>query len=298
MKQLKSAFVSLQSVLVWLWRLLALAAWDRERTRREQLSVVAVGHLGIFVVGLLVVSVFQLSSGIPVVFLVGELFILVISTPFVVSLPGLQDYFRLPEGLPGERPDSDDESATRKTAKKEEWAGRVLIWASIVQFAALAALLWETGGPLESPFAEMTLMIAVFTPFIANKPKTIGFVVVAVIVYYAILIWLYSKAHPNPVTVEEFEAILPVDDPSVWAYFLVNVLILLGATALTIFESFVHSLERRGGSDGGDHGKSWGDGKDGGGNGGLGGGTGADGHQPKRAADDEGGDPISVVEPD
>lgn len=285
MKQLKSAFVSLKSAFAWLWRLLELAAWDRERTRREQLSVVAVGHLGIFLVGLVVVSAFQLSSGVPVVFLVGELFILLISTPFVVSLPGLKDYFRLPEGLPGERPDSDDESAAGETAKKEEWAGRVLIWASIVQFAALASLLWETGGPLESPFAEMTLMIAVFTPFIANKPRTIAFVVGAVIVYYAILIWLYADAHPKPVTVEEFEAALPVDDPSVWAYFLVNVLILLGATALTIFESLVHSLERQGGGYGGDHG-------------GLGGVGGADGHKPERAADDEGGDPVSVTEAD
>jgi hypothetical protein len=235
----------MKSALASLSDLLALTARDREFTRREQLSVVMAGHLGIFAGAFLIEWAFQLSSGLPVGFVIGEIAILIAATPFVVRLPWLQDFFRLPEGSPEEPEDPSDKSTRRDTVKKEKRAGAVLIGASVVQFAALASLLWGTGGPLESPFAEMTLMIAVFTPFIANRPKTVGFVVAASIVYYAVLILLYTNAYPKPDTVEEFRKTLTVDDPSVWAYFWVNVMILMGATAFTIFESLVRGGARR-----------------------------------------------------
>lgn len=236
---MKFAFASLS-------RLLARAARDRQFTRREQLSIVMASHIGILGGALLIEWIFQLSSGIPIGFIIGEGLIIAAAMPFAVKLPWLADLWRLAAGPPALTHDSGDEAAQRDAAKKESvenLAGGVLIGASIVQFAALAMLLWGTGGPIESPFAEMTLMIAVFTPFIANQPKTIGSVVAASVIYYAIFILIYTNSHPKPDTIPEFKEALATPGPSVWAYFSVNVMILLGAIAFTIFESLVRSGE-------------------------------------------------------
>ena len=107
-----------------------------------------------------------------------------------------------------------------------------LIGAFFVQFAALVFLLWETGGPIDSPFAELTLAIAVFTPFLANDPKTVLFVVLVTIVYYAVLTLVFSETHDGSSV-----------STSPWAYFAVNVTILLGAIIFTMIESVARRVQ-------------------------------------------------------
>lgn len=205
-------------------------------------------HLGILVSVVAITVLCDLGSGLPIGFMIGEGVILAAAVPFAmeIKVPWLEDLFRFAAGPPPESHPSGDE-AVKEAAKKEtvEYiAGGVLIGASAVQFVALALLLWGTGGPIESPFAEMTLMIAVFTPFIANNPKTIGIVVMASVLYYAFLIVVYTGGHPKPHTVKEFKEALPIETPSDWAYFSVNVLILLGAIAFTVFEALIRYREK------------------------------------------------------
>lgn len=229
----------------FLSRLLERVGRDRPFTRREQLSLVMASHMGILMGALLIEFIFQLSSGLPIGFVLCEALIIVMAAPFVISFPGFEDLFRFAAGPPPQLHGSDDEAAQREARKKqkvENLAGGVLILASIVQFAALTLLLWGTGGPIESPFAEMTLIIAVFTPFIANNPKTIGVVVAASIVYYATFIFLYAHTHPQPTTLAEMEKALAAD-PSVWAYFVVNIMILVGGILFTILESMLRNAE-------------------------------------------------------
>jgi hypothetical protein len=244
------AQVSMRSVFAHLSSLLARASRDRQLTRKEQLSVVLVGHIGILVGALVIEWKFNLGSQLPQEFIVCELAIIGVCIFLTGRLPWLKSYIEPATGRasnPSEGAVPEESVVSREKApdtKVEKLAGVVLIGVSIGQFAALASLLWATGGPIESPFAEMTLAIAVFTPFLANEAKTVGFVVVASIVYYAVLILLYSNSHPAPETPQEFRVAFEAHDPSLWAYFCVNILILLGATAFTIFESVVRSWER------------------------------------------------------
>ncbi len=231
-------------------RLIGRLGRDRPFTRREQLSLVFVSHLGILVGALLIVWKFDLSSGQPVAFLIGETAIILLAAPFTftISVPGLKNLGRLASGGPPTlQAHPTDEKAAKEAAQKEgveSLAGFVLIVASVIQFAALASLLWVTGGPIGSPFAEMTLIIAVSTPFIANKPKTIMIVVAASVIYYALLILIYTDMHPRPETIRELKGALETD-PSAWAYFAVNVMILLGGITFTILESLLRSAETR-----------------------------------------------------
>jgi hypothetical protein len=250
----------------WFSRLLERIRRERRFTRREQLSLVGASHVGILFGTWVIVSTVEVSPGLPRGFVFGELAILAMTAPFAlrIRLPVLEDLFRFASGsLPPEAADLDHEARRVESAKKERvenFAGFILILASIVQFAALALLLWGTGGPIESPFAEMALIIAVFTPYIANNPATIGVVVLASIGYYAFLILLYTSDHsPEAIHVfkqvlesgaldganplGKFEEALETSIPSEWAYFLVNVMILVGGIMFTVFESSLRKAE-------------------------------------------------------
>lgn len=234
--------------------LLARASRERQLTRREQLGVVFVSHIGIFAGAFFICLGFDLGP-LPGLFILGEIIILV-SCGFLLSMPELKGYAHPPAALsessshsdlaadPSDREEEDtsDSHGEAPVTKEEKAAAAILIGASIVQFGALAVLLWRTGGPIESPFAEMTLAIAVFTPFLANKSKTVAGVVVASVAYYALLILFYINSHPGPDTTAELKESL-ASRPSVWAYFWVNVMILIGATAFTIVESLARSWE-------------------------------------------------------
>ncbi len=225
--------------------LLARAARERRQlTRGEQLSVVMVFHLGILLVALAIILIFKAAAYIPWWFFICEGVIIIGCVILTVRVPAFQEFIRAALGPPGARKEDEkrksDETAQEASGvkKAEEIAGAVLITAFIVQFAALTFLLWATGGPIQSPFAEMTLAIAVFTPFLANDPKTVVFVVVASIVYYAGLIFVFSQTHNGSSS-----------NPSVWAYFAVNVMILLGAIAFTMYESLARSWQNGLGDD-------------------------------------------------
>ncbi|HVD39789.1 MAG TPA: hypothetical protein VNC16_02145 [Solirubrobacterales bacterium] len=217
--------------------LLARAARDRQLTRGEQISVVMVGHLGVLAGVALIRWAFDVGEGLPGGFLVGEGIIIVACGILTIRVPEFQSYL----GRAGsrQRKAAAEKSSPQRKESAEKIAGFVLIAAFIVQFAALTALLWETGGPIESPFAELTLAIAVFTPFLANNSNTVLSVVAASIIYYALVILVYGNTHPEPKT------ILQVPDTSDWAYFWVNVMILLGAITFTIFESLARSWQAK-----------------------------------------------------
>lgn len=225
---------------------------DRPFTRLEQLSLVGASHAGILLGTFAIVEAFDIGSGLPLGFLLGEIAVLLLAAPFVTDFPFLGKLFRLAAGPPSEKAGE---------ASNEEWreraAGYALILASIAQFVALAFLLWGTGGPIESPFAEMTLIIAVFTPYIANNPRTIGFVVLVSVTFYAVLILLYTSTYAiesfeqvlaagafrGPDPVGEFKEALASFSPSEWSYFFVNVMILVGGIMFAVFESMLRKAE-------------------------------------------------------
>lgn len=222
---------------------LAKAARDRRLTRREQLSVVRVGHFGVLGAALLVVWRFETGSGVPIVFIVGEAAIIIICGLLTTENPSLRRFWA--RALGWDSKDGEAEAADdggEESTPEEKIAGVVLFLAFIVQFAALGSLLWETGGPLKSPFAGMTLAIAIFTPFIANEAKTVLSVVALSILYYAGLIYFYADSHPAPSSPQQLQAAIEAAPPD-WAYFVVNVLVLLGAIIFTIYESLVRGWE-------------------------------------------------------
>jgi hypothetical protein len=225
--------------------LLARARRDHEFTRGEQLSVVMVAHIGILSGAFVISWAFDVGSGLPRPFVIGEFLIIAICGFITVRIPEFQSFLKA-AGPPMQHANAvdgtgPDENTT--ATQVEKWAGVALIGAFIVQFAALASLLWATGGPIGSPFAEMTLAIAVFTPFLANRSETVGSVVAASIIYYAVFILLYSNNHPQPRTQIEYVKIYASTHPSVWAYFWVNVMILLGSITFWIYDSLARSWQ-------------------------------------------------------
>jgi hypothetical protein len=76
-----------------------------------------------------------------------------------------------------------------------EWLRAVaLLLAYVLQFIALVSLLKRSGGPIDSPFAQMALAIAIFTPFIMNKYWSMVLVLGTTMVYYAWLVTQYGFA--------------------------------------------------------------------------------------------------------
>ena len=195
-------------------------------------------HVGIGFTALVIMVAFDAANHAPWGFYVCEGVIVFGCAAVTGRFPALQDFGRTVLGPPGERPKRRRRKARRRAGKESEVklaeriAGIALIGAFFVQFAALVFLLWETGGPIDSPFAELTLAIAVFTPFLANDPKTVLFVVLVTIVYYAVLTLVFSETHDGSSV-----------STSPWAYFAVNVTILLGAIIFTMIESVARRVQ-------------------------------------------------------
>src|SRR6185295_1863733 len=72
-----------------------------------------------------------------------------------------------------------------------------LLFVYALQFSALISLLVATGGPIDSPFAQMALAIAVFTPFIVNKWWTVGLILLTTVVYYAVFVAVFGFEDPE-----------------------------------------------------------------------------------------------------
>jgi hypothetical protein len=227
----------MKSFLDVLSDLFARAARDRRLSRGEQIGVVMVSHIGIFVVVFLIQAAFM-DSDLPTGFIVGEVVIIGLCLLLSARFPELQAWFQKAlRPKPRRSSSNSGNDAARKKEESEQLAAIALILAFVAQFAALGFLLWGTGGPIESPYAELTLAIAVFTPFIANEPYTVVSVVGASIAYYALLILCYSETHDLP------KLVVGLDRPSDWSYFFVNVTILIGAITFTIYESLARSWQ-------------------------------------------------------
>ncbi len=89
-----------------------------------------------------------------------------------------------------------------------------------LQLASMTALLVATGGPIDSPFAPMTLAIAVFSPFIVNKWWTVGLIIISTMVFYSVFVGIagFDKEPTRPER---------------GAYIAVNLFILLLASLMT-----------------------------------------------------------------
>jgi hypothetical protein len=96
--------------------------------------------------------------------------------------------------MPGGKPRSEEADVLRRQRRNESIAGVVLIIAFVLQLLALVPLLDETGGPIDSPFAQMSVAVAVFTPYLANNPITVGAVGVVIAGYYIALVTLMDTA--------------------------------------------------------------------------------------------------------
>jgi hypothetical protein len=64
--------------------------------------------------------------------------------------------------------------------------------AFVLQYVALTALLLKTGGPIESPFAQMILVFAVASVLLARALRTVIACVGLSLAYYSALVALYG----------------------------------------------------------------------------------------------------------
>lgn len=221
---------------------LAHAARERRRLKRsEQLALVMVFHLGIVATAFLVMLGFHAAHRPPLWFYICEGVIIFGCAAVTVRFPALQEFGSTGPGTTQGRPKLRRRKADRplsnesEVERAESVAGVVLVVAFLVQFGALWSLLWATGGPIQSPFAELTLAIAVFTPFLANESTTILSVVGFTVIYYVGLILAFTLSHDGSSV-----------STSAWAYFAVNVTILVGAIIFSMIESVFRSAHTGG----------------------------------------------------
>ncbi len=200
----------------------------RPRFRRDvQLGAVLISH-GVILVGVVITTwafvdfprhgTPTLWLGVPPLFLVGEVVIIVLCFVLLPRSPWFRDMFgwvpREWESLiiwVQKRRPSREQPRQRKPWDQERIdnvKGNALLIAFGLQLAALAFLLNETGGPVNSPFAQMVLAYTIFTPILAREPRTMGLVLLISIIYYGLLVGFMDPA--DGVSSEK------------WAYFCVN----------------------------------------------------------------------------
>ncbi len=89
--------------------------------------------------------------------------------------------------------------AGASTRKLEDWQETAFpiafAIAFVLQFVALKFLLVQTGGPIGSPFAQLAIAFAVFTPILANETSTILIALCATIAYYWYMLEKYGYGH-------------------------------------------------------------------------------------------------------
>jgi hypothetical protein len=208
------------------WRTKLKNIWQAGRKqpfdRKEQLSVVKAFHFVIlaFVLGIFSVSSIFSASGMapwpPTGFIVCETLII-----FGCAAVGYEDgpLRRAVMRFAGKK----ERTPGQQRVTLENVQGKVLLAASALQFVALWPLIIETGGPIESPFTQMAIVFAIFTPFIANRWMTSIAVLLITILYYAALVFAGQWS--------ELDAAPPRG-----VYFAVNVMILVFAVALTVVD--------------------------------------------------------------
>lgn len=104
--------------------------------------------------------------------------------------------------------------------------------AFVLQFVALTPLLVQTGGPVDSPFAQLALAFAVFAPLLANERTTIAVALVTSVLYYFGMILVYGD--------DEF-----TNRPGPWVFFAVSTLILVATVLLSMLERWEADRQRK-----------------------------------------------------
>jgi hypothetical protein len=124
----------------------------------------------------------------------------------------------------------------------EEWKTRAPAVAFgvafVLQYVAVTPLLTETGGPIDSPFSQLAVAFAVFTPLIANEPKTMGISLVLFLLYYAVMVW-------------QFGGEAAVERPGAGVFYAVTALIASLSVALSVMVQRDLMREVGAGNDGG-----------------------------------------------
>jgi len=193
-------------------------------TRAQQLGAVFFAHLVILVFVLLLIEVFKAEPATPALFILFEALILLVC---VWPLVKTEAVYGILDGL-GWTSDNDSTPGGRE-AMVEKVAGAALYIAFALQLAALVPLLDATGGPINSPFGPMAVAIAVFTPFLANIPKTVLIVGVITAVYYVFLVGMRDDLETR------------------WAFLAVNLSILGLSVLLTLGSMRRRNRDSRGG---------------------------------------------------
>jgi hypothetical protein len=202
--------------------------------RKEQLAVVSASHLflGLFVVVIMLAWFDHLPPwgfmGVEITIVVGCFLLAFVRFEPEAAKGVVQRYLKEKLSSGG---------AGGPGPWRDRLEGGMLLSAFALQFAALVPLLRETGGPIHSPFAELVVAFAIFTPLLANQWWTMGVVLLLTIVYYVSLVWLYGSDEQGA-------------QVGVWAYAAVNVMILTLTVAWTVLDLWASNRDEPSGSEG------------------------------------------------
>jgi uncharacterized protein YndB with AHSA1/START domain len=215
------------------------AAWVKEQFRKErkdqfdrevQLTMVWLGHLMI-VIGVALILIFlfgeeSVGATIPsfwdikAINLFWGIEVAIIVLSFVTANTQSKSIVDAFKGWMSNAKKFEDWMERSGSAVRRRIQETMLLLVYILQLGSMVALLLATGGPIDSPFAPMTLAIAIFTPFIVNKWWTVGFIILSTGVFYAVFVGIAGfdedKTHPTRT-----------------AYIAVNIVILTLASLMT-----------------------------------------------------------------
>jgi len=190
-------------------------------TRQQQLAMVVFGH-GIILVGVILIMRFafgpELADWPPATFIVFEIAIIVMCWIGAFTDPKpLWDALERVLAITWLK----ERVERRSGSVARGFQAAALLSAYGFQFAALIPLLSATGGPIDSPFAQMALAIAIFTPVIINKVWTVLAVILTTMIYYGAFVEVYGFSDAN------------APRPAGGSFVAVNLLILVLASILT-----------------------------------------------------------------
>lgn len=223
-------------------------AWVKEQFRKErkdqfdrevQLTMVWMGHLMIvFGVALILVFLFGEASvgatinffwgteaiklywGIEAIKLFWGIEVAIIVLSFVTANTQSKSIVDALKGWMSNAKKFEDWIERSGDAVRKRIQEAVLLLVYILQLGSMVALLLATGGPIDSPFAPMTLAIAIFAPFIVNKWWTVGFIILSTGVFYAVFVGIVGFDEETT-------------RPKPGAYIAVNIVILILASLMT-----------------------------------------------------------------
>lgn len=191
-------------------------------TRRQQFAVIFLGHI---VLAAGVTSVYRITYGDwpPTLFIIGEVFIIVTAATLAfgdASVLGDLTQRYVPPWDPRRQP----------SGGIDRLAQGLLLIAFGVQLLDVVPLLDKTGGAIDSPFAQLTVVFAIFTPYVANNGITMLVSLAVTIIFYIMCVLQLDNAHD-------------LHAPAA-AYLAVNGGILMFTTLVTLFDSLPEVIGR------------------------------------------------------